>query len=189
MTWLDELRKQVADTSLNSVANAMGVSKAMISQVLNGKYQGNMQRVQSLVESVYMGHTVVCPVLAEIPKHKCLAHQNAKHVGSTPNAIRLWKACRSGCPNSQLEERLSTPIRLSIESKNAKQQSDRLCRQSSSEQTKVRQYDAAAVCARLERQAKTDSESMKGNYHRLYIELLKRELIAVGNRYNRLIKQ
>ncbi|MGF1707468.1 helix-turn-helix domain-containing protein [Enterovibrio baiacu] len=189
MTWLDELRKQVDATSLSSVANAMGVSKAMISQVLNGKYKGNMQRVQSLVESVYMGHTVVCPVLGEIPKHKCLAHQNAKHVGSTPNAIRLWKACRSECPNSQLEERLTTPIRLSIESKNTLQQPGRVCHQPNAEQTKVRQYDAAAVCSRLERQAKTDSESMAGSYHRLYIELLKRELMAVGNRYNRLIKQ
>ncbi|WP_325892999.1 hypothetical protein [Grimontia sp. NTOU-MAR1] len=189
MTWFNELRNQVDATSLGSVANAMGVSKAMISQVLNGKYKGNMQRVQGLVESVFMGYTVVCPVLGEIPKHKCAAHQNAKHVGSTPNAIRLWKACRSGCPNSQLDERLTTPIRLSIESKAAMQKSEKVRSQPTSEKAALRQYDAAAVCARLERQAKTDSEHMAGSYHRLYIELLKRELIAVGNRYNRLIKE
>lgn len=187
MTWLDELRKQVDASSLGAVAAAMGVSKAMISQVLNGKYNGSMERVQSLVESVFMGHTVVCPVLGEIPKHKCAAHQSSKHVGSTPNAIRLWKACRSGCPHSQLKERLNTPVRLSLEKPAITLEQEN--RKPASERPAVRQYDAAAVCARLERQAKTDAETMAGSFHRLYIELLKRELMAIGNRYNRLINK
>ena len=186
MTWLDELRRHVDDSSLGVVASEMGLSKATISLVLNGKYNGDMVRIQNLVESVYMGHTVTCPVLGEIPKHKCLAHQSTKHVGSTPNAIRLWKACRSGCPSSQLKERLNTPVRFSLEEKTLH---TRHKQPNPASDRPTRQYDATAICARLERQAKTDAESMAGSYHRLYIELLKRELGALGHRYNRLLKQ
>ncbi|STQ75507.1 transcriptional regulator [Grimontia hollisae] len=180
--WLDVLKEQVESTSLSSVANAMGVSKTMISQVINGKYPGNLERVQGLVESMYMGHTVECPVLGEIPKHKCAAHQAATHVGSSPQAIRLWKACRSGCQHSQLEERLSQPVRLT-------QTPSQVQRMPNAERSTERAYDAQAVCARLERQAKTDAETTAGSYHRLYIDLLKRELVALGNRYNRQIKK
>ena len=181
--WVDELKRQVENSSLGAVAKAMGVSKAMISLVVNGKYKGNMANVKSLVESVFMGYTVTCPVLGQIPKHKCTETQNTKHVSSSPNAIRLWKACRSDCTHSQLKERLSTPVKLSIEqSKTAKD--------GVSIEHRERQYDPYAVCARLERQAKTDSgaDLKTERTQALYIELLKCELIALGNRYNRLRK-
>ncbi|ODS10956.1 hypothetical protein [Vibrio scophthalmi] len=186
MTWLDELRQQVDSASLGIVAKEMGLSKATISLVINGKYNGDMVRMQAIVESVYMGHTVNCPVLGEIPKHKCAAHQSAKHVGSTPNAIRLWKACRSGCSHSQLKERLNTPVRFSLDEPVSPL---RQKQQSSTTERPGRQYDAISICARLERQAKTDADIKAGSYNRLYIDLLKRELTALGNRYNRLLKQ
>jgi hypothetical protein len=183
MTWLNELKRQVDATSLNAVSKAMGVSKTTISQLVNGKYGADTAKMQLLVESVYMGHTVNCPVLGEIPKHKCMAHQNTKHVGSQPNAIRLWKACRSDCPNSQLEERLTTPVRIST-SEPIKSTIPIV-----KQRDGVRPYDAQGAISRLDRQARTDADSSRGNYQRLYIELLQREIIALGSRYNRLLKQ
>jgi transcriptional regulator with XRE-family HTH domain len=183
MTWLDELRRQINATSLTAVSKAMGVSKTTISQLANGKYGADTAKMQVLVESVYMGHTVTCPVLGEIPKHKCMAHQNTKHVGSQPNAIRLWKACRSDCPNSELEERLNTPVRISTA-----EQHRPIPRQAPPKEN-VRPYDAHGAISRLDRQARTDADSSRGNYQRLYVELLQREIIALGSRYNRLLKQ
>ncbi|EEW12338.1 helix-turn-helix domain-containing protein [Vibrio mimicus] len=181
MTWLDELRKRVEQSSLVEVATALGISKSTISLVLNGKYPASTDKIQTLVESVFMGHTVVCPILGEIPKHKCASIQAAKHASGGPHAIRLWKACRSGCANSDLKEGLKIPVRLEQPAPPKRERS---------EKETVRTYDAQAAIARLERQARTDSEErMGGNFQRLFIELLQREIIALGSRYNRAIKQ
>ena len=177
MMWLDELKKRVDMTSMTVVAKEMGLSKATISLVINGKYNGNMDRVQLLTESIYLGHNVECPVLGLIPKHKCIAHQEAKHVGSTPQGIQLYKACRSGCPHSKLEEKLRVPIRLPGQEEQKKQ----------TVKIKTRKlYDAQTTCMRLEKQARVDAERQGLSFWKLYSELLQNELQALGIRYNRL---
>lgn len=184
MTWLDELRRQVEASSLKVVASKLGISKTAVSQLVNGKYPGNMGNMKTLVEGVFMGYTVNCPILGEIPKHKCAAHQNTKDPGNRPQAIQLWKACRSGCENSELEERLNIPIRLSGESGNQRASAPNVSKD------RPRLYDAQTAISRLERQARTDSEGMNGaNFQRTFNELLKREILALGSRYNRLIRQ
>jgi len=178
-TWLEVLRDEIKRTSLQKVADKTGLSRTTLSQASNEKYPGDLERVKSAVESVFMGATVVCPILGEIPLHVCLSHQKkqAGDVGDNPQAIKLYKACRSRCPNSQLDEteQLKQPIRLYIpdaaESKPA-----------------LAQYDVATVIRRLERQANSDAGST-GAAQKILNDLLKSELEAMAVKYNRLVKQ
>lgn len=177
-TWLKVLRQEVASSSLAVMAERLGVSRTTISQVCNERYPGDMGRIQGLVESVLMGHTVECPILGRIPQHECMAHQRRKagEVGSTPNEIRLYKACRSGCPNSQLseEEHLRRPMRLPVKSID-------------SEPVAVTQYDADAVLGRLRRQARTDGGDNLSRQNLALIALLEEEIKILGIKFNRLL--
>ncbi|MFM4963760.1 transcriptional regulator [Aeromonas bivalvium] len=175
-TWLEVLQAEVAASSLAVVADKLGISRTTISQVCNEKYPGDMARVQKLVEGNLMGHKVTCPILGEIPVHQCLAHQrrSPSEVGSSPMDIKLWKACRSGCPNSQISEEqlLRRPMRLSVTQ--------------SSGQQKAARYDAEATLSRLRRQAKSDGENASSSL-RILAELLAEELKILGIKYNRLL--
>jgi hypothetical protein len=175
-TWLDVLRAEVAAASLSTVSRKLGISRTAISQLCNDKYPGDLVRMQQLVEGVYMGHTVVCPILGNIPSHQCLANQrrSAGEVSNSPMDIKLWKACRSGCPHSQVEDsaKLRQPMRLAVQPIDETQPF----------------YEAQSTIRRLERQSATDAGST-GNQQRNLIELLKAELEAIGVRYNRLVKQ
>lgn len=175
-SWLDVLRSEVKASSLAVVADKLGVSRTTVSQLCNDKYPGDLARMKMMVEGAFMGHTVVCPILGSIPLHQCLAHQRktAGQVGDNPTQIKLWKACRSGCPNSQISETemLRQPMRLAVN------QIDE----------GPAEYDAAATIRRLERQAASDA-GVTGNAMRILNDLLKTELEATGVRYNRLIRK
>ncbi|WP_236563733.1 hypothetical protein [Aeromonas veronii] len=73
--------------------------------------------------------------------------------------IKLWKACRSGCPHSQLTEaqQLRRPMRLSVEQGKGSQ--------------KMARYDAEATLSRLRRQAKSDGDNASSSL-RILSELL-----------------
>ena len=176
-TWLEVLQAEVAASSLAVVADKLGLSRTLISQVCNQKYPGDLGRVQKLVEGTLMGHTVICPIMGEIPVHQCLAYQRRgpKEVGNSPVDIKLWKACRSGCPHSQLgeDQRLRRPMRLAVE-------------QSSKVMDRSARYDAEATLSRLRRQAKSDGESTSSSL-RILTELLAEELRIMGIKYNRLL--
>ena len=175
-TWLEVLKAAAAATSLAVVSEKLGLSRTLISQVCNEKYPGDLERVQMLVEGNLMGQKVICPILGAIPVHQCLAHQRRgpSDVGSSPMDIKLWKACRSGCPHSQLTEaqQLRRPMRLSVEQGNGQQ--------------KAARYDAEATLSRLRRQARSDGDNASSSL-RILSELLADELKIMGIKYNRLL--
>ncbi|HGY5246614.1 transcriptional regulator [Aeromonas caviae] len=176
-TWLEVLQAEVGASSLSVVAEKLGLSRTTISQVCNEKYPGDLARVQKLVEGNLMGHKVTCPILGEIPVHQCLAFQRrrADEVGTRPMDIKLWKACHSGCPHSQLSEdqQLRRPMRLAVE-------------QVGRGVDKGARYDAEATLSRLRRQAKSDGENASSSL-RILAELLAEELKILGIKYNRLL--
>jgi DNA-binding transcriptional regulator YdaS (Cro superfamily) len=102
--WLAVLKTACLDTSQAAVARQLGVSASTINQVLKGIYKGNLTRLQTLIEGRLMNQTVACPIAGDIPKHKCLEHQARDVRMATVNPLysRLYRACRSGCPHSQL---------------------------------------------------------------------------------------
>ena len=93
--WLEVLRAECERTSQAEVARRLGVSAALVNQVLRGRYRGNLERVRSLVEGAFMGRTVACPVLGEIALNECLDHQGRPFAATNPLRVRLWKACRA----------------------------------------------------------------------------------------------
>lgn len=105
--WLLTLREQVADKGQRAVAKEVGYSAAVVSQVLNKKYGGDMSQVERRVRGAYMGETVFCPVLGEVSVNRCLEIQKQPFASTNPQRVRLYRACRAGCVNSQLDGRRS----------------------------------------------------------------------------------
>lgn len=103
--WIETLRQACERESQSRVAARLGYSAATVNQVLKGVYKGRLDRVQERVESVLVGGRLVdCPVLGEIPRHECLDHQGQPFAATNPQRVRLYRACRSGCPHSRLKE-------------------------------------------------------------------------------------
>ncbi len=102
--WLEVLDQACQKSSQNRVAKRLGVSAAMISQTLKGKYPGDTRKLRIRVEGELMGAAVQCPVLGEISARQCLDCQAQPFAATNAQRVRLYRACRSGCPNSSIEE-------------------------------------------------------------------------------------
>jgi transcriptional regulator with XRE-family HTH domain len=104
--WLDVLRAACAETSQAAVARQLGISSSTINQALKGTYKGNLSRLKTLVEGRLMKQTVECPVIGELAKHQCQEHQarEGRFITANPLTMRLYRACRSGCPHSKLPQ-------------------------------------------------------------------------------------
>lgn len=177
-TWLETLQEEVKAHGLTKMADLLGLSRTLISQVTNNKYPGNIDNVRERVESVLLGETVVCPILGVIPKHVCKAHQlrNAADVGSTPDEIKLYKACRSGCEHSHVseDEMLRRPMRLPVRNVETDKPAAR--------------YDADSVISLLKRQSRSDGGENLSRQSAIYTELLEEELRTLGIKFNRALK-
>ncbi|MDR8523446.1 helix-turn-helix domain-containing protein [Shewanella fidelis] len=167
--WQQILAEQANEHGQDAVAKYLGVSKTVISQLINSKYPGDLQRMKKLVEGAYMQRTVVCPIMGELPLHQCDKHQN-NTITSNPIKLRLYRACRSGCPHSTLPEQKQFK-RIAIQA-------------DFSANDTPKRYSADAAYNRLERQSQTD-----GGGVRQLCNLLKQELKALELRYNKLIQQ
>jgi hypothetical protein len=101
--WLTVLREKVAQKTQAQVARRLGVSSAMISQVISGKYPADLEKLAERVRGEFMGKKVYCPVYGDISRRNCIDHQALPFLVSDPDRVACWKACRSGCENSFLE--------------------------------------------------------------------------------------
>lgn len=103
--WKETLRDACAASSQKKVADRLGVSATVVNQVLHDKYPGNLNRVKGLVEFVLTrGAAVQCPVLGEIGNEECLAYQRQPFAATNAQRVRLFRACRNGCPHSRIGE-------------------------------------------------------------------------------------
>ena len=87
------LKKKVAELGQAPVARALGYSPSALSQVLSGKYQGDMANMLTRVDEVYGGSTVNCPVLGEIALGKCAEHRKRPFAATNPVRVRLHSTC------------------------------------------------------------------------------------------------
>ena len=102
--WVAELDRACALASQNRVAKKLGVSAAMISNVLSNKYTGDMARVEDLVRGHFMNGTITCPALGEIPLNKCRDwREKARNFSSAnPERVMMFRACPK-CPHNHRE--------------------------------------------------------------------------------------
>lgn len=106
--WLTVLRDACTssptqpDASQKKMANRLGVSPAMINQVLRGAYKGSTARLEARVRGELMRQTLVCPALGEINTKRCQDEQRRPFAPTNPQRVAVFKACRAGCPFSKI---------------------------------------------------------------------------------------
>jgi len=91
--------------SRKTVGMRLGYSATTISQVISNHYPGNMAKLEDKVRGVFMGNCVNCPVLGPITTDVCRDYQELPFAVTSSHRSRLYRACRSGCPNSSLEKK------------------------------------------------------------------------------------
>lgn len=101
MTALELLRSRVEEHGQGAAARELGISKAAVSQILNGKYKASTEHIESRVMKLYGGRGVlVCPHQGrEISPADCAAiYERAAAVGlratGNPETLRQHHACR-----------------------------------------------------------------------------------------------
>ncbi len=100
--WVHIFAGACDSASQKKVADQLGYSPTVINQVIGNKYPGDLSAVKTAVEGALMGYTVDCPELGEMKANVCLAHQGRKFTPTNHMRVRLYKACRSGCPHSRI---------------------------------------------------------------------------------------
>ncbi|WP_053239939.1 helix-turn-helix domain-containing protein [Pleomorphomonas koreensis] len=98
------LAEEAKRVGLNALAQRIGVSASTLSQVLSGTYNAKVDRVREAVRGALMGVTVTCPALHQaIGREACIKHQRTPLSTASPSSVRLYHACRNGCPNATTE--------------------------------------------------------------------------------------
>lgn len=98
--WIVELAKLADDLGQRRAGDRIGYSGSLVSAVLRGRYEGDLERVEKAVRGALMGAVVECPVLGQIGRHTCIATQRKPLSSANPKSVRLYFACRNGCPNA-----------------------------------------------------------------------------------------
>lgn len=155
--WFQVLELKVRESSQAQIARELGVSSTMLNQVLRNRYKGNIDTIKNRVEGRYLRHQVHCPVAGQINVDSCRDNQVRPFSSTNPQRVRLYRACRGGCPHSQLQQTAVTQ-RIDVQS---------------ATDTRYNLEEQLAFCRRL---AQGDLQH--------HIELLERELQKVANRLN-----
>lgn len=99
--WVRALAQACDRTSQKKLAQEIGYSATVVNQVIKGTYKGDLTAVESAVRGALLDYKVECPVLGELRAHHCLEHQRQPFSTANPQRIRLYRACRSGCPHAK----------------------------------------------------------------------------------------
>jgi hypothetical protein len=95
--WLKLLRRAVAASSRQQVADEIGMSRPTVSLVMAGKYPAKTDKIERKVMTRY--GRVQCPFLeTEIGFADCREHHERDAPTSSPYAMRHWRACQN-CPH------------------------------------------------------------------------------------------
>ena len=103
--WVLRLAEECASGSQARVAEHLGRSAALVSNVLRRKYPGDMEAVEDLVRGKYMRATIICPALGETSTAVCREWRDKSKSYTNENSerVRMYRACRS-CPRTKLAQ-------------------------------------------------------------------------------------
>jgi DNA transposition AAA+ family ATPase len=102
--WVDALAEACERSTQKRIADRIGYSASVVNQVLKGVYRGDLSAVEQAVRGALMDLHVECPVLGELAADRCLEIQRQPFAATNATRVRLYRACRSGCPHSRLQE-------------------------------------------------------------------------------------
>lgn len=100
--WVAELAALADREGLKGAGKRIGYSTGAVSTVINGRYAGDMTRVEEKVRGALMGVVVACPALGEIGRDACLDWQKKPFAATSAIRVAVFRACRGGCPHSTL---------------------------------------------------------------------------------------
>jgi hypothetical protein len=100
--WIVTLAEACARSSQSSVAKDIGYSAPTVSQVIGNSYNGDLGRIEQIVRDVLMHETIRCPIMGEMANSVCLSWQKKPFATTSSHRIRMYQACRSGCPQSRI---------------------------------------------------------------------------------------
>lgn len=86
-----------------AVAERIGYSRSAVSLVINNRWNGDLTRIEQAVRGALMNAEVACPVVGALALDRCATHQKAAWAPHNPQRIQFYRACRSGCPHSNLK--------------------------------------------------------------------------------------
>lgn len=81
-----------------AVADELGVSAAVVNNLLKDRYLGNVALMADRIRGQFMAETVVCPVQGVLSRRNCLDYQARPLVFTNATRVRLHQACKT-CPN------------------------------------------------------------------------------------------
>lgn len=100
--WIIELAKAAMETNQRVTGDKIGYSSSVVSQAISRTYAGDIDRVEEKVRGALMKQKVSCPILVEVARDTCLNWQKKPIAGTSSLRMKMYRACRSGCPNSRL---------------------------------------------------------------------------------------
>lgn len=101
--WVIVLAEACNAQSQAAIAKRIGYSSSTVSQVLSNKYgMGDIAKFEQVVRGALMAETVACPIVGDMTRDVCLNWQARPFSTTNSNAVRMYQACRSGCPHSRL---------------------------------------------------------------------------------------
>lgn len=98
------LAEACSENTATAVAKRIGYSPSAVSYVLSRRYhEGDMDRVFVAIRGALMGETVLCPILGDIGRDRCLSEQSKPFAATNSTRARLFHACKT-CPNRQQKD-------------------------------------------------------------------------------------
>lgn len=104
--WVRTLATECASLGQRRASERIGYSQSLVSQVLGGKYTGPLGAIESAVRGAFLGATVACPALGDLPTTDCREWRlRAKRPYTAVNRLRstMYDACRA-CPHNPERE-------------------------------------------------------------------------------------
>lgn len=84
------------------IGTRINYSGSVVNAVLKAVYRGDLTAVKTAIRGRFMAETVDCPELGSIPSNVCHGWQRKKLNSANTINVRLYRACRAGCPHSRI---------------------------------------------------------------------------------------
>lgn len=103
--WVEALAVAIDAEGYAAVARQLGYRSAgNLYDVMARRIRASLDHIEARVRAAIMRDLVDCPALGPIRGAECLANQALPFSTSNPAAVRLYRACRSGCIYSDIRE-------------------------------------------------------------------------------------
>lgn len=96
MMEINLLQQMVEKIGLQEVAGRIGYSKSAVCHVLRGTYKGKAEKIIQATERTFSEEQLFCPVLGDIPLHRCIEEQNRPFAATNRIRVSLARTC-PGC--------------------------------------------------------------------------------------------